>query len=160
MAKKQRISNLEKYVVLSAAAFADGAQILIAAAEEIPVVGIVFVAIEFFLTFTSFIGFTAWYVKVGMSGKRMWQRIWLNILLLIFSMIVSWVPYGGPIMAYFLMFFFTVRTYFFIRSIQKEDKEEGEKSVKLTLRAQGARKKQMEQIKVDYARYTKAEKVV
>jgi hypothetical protein len=81
----------------------------------------------------------------------------LNILLLFFSMIISWVPYGGPFMAFILSIFFTVRTYTFIKSVQKEDKEE---ALKLILQAKGIRGNPTKQMLRDYTRYTKAEKTV
>lgn len=139
MARHQRISNLEKYTVVSAAAFVDAGHVLIGLAQNIPIMGVSFVMVDYFVSMMSFFGFTAWYIKVGGTRKRIGQRIALNILILFASMIFSGVPYGGPFIAFILMMFFTVRTYFFISSLQKEDLEEAKKlDEKAQLIAKGA----------------------
>jgi cell division protein FtsB len=140
MAKLQRISNLEKYAVVGIAAFVDTSHLFMAVVQEIPVAGIAFVVVDYGISFLSFFGFLAWYIKVGIGTKRMWMRIGLNLLLLFLQLFVSGIPYGGPIVAAFIMLFFTINTYLLIRSVQKEDVENNKKleaqAQKLTQEAQ------------------------
>lgn len=157
MAKKQRISDLEKYTVVGVAALVDASHVLIGAAEIIPVIGIAFVPVDYLISFFSFLGFLGWYVKIGSTVKRMEIRIASNMLISFASMLMSGVPYGGPFFSFILSGLFTIRTYLFIRSIQKEDKEE---AVKLLLEVKGVSKNPTKQMVRDYTRYTKSEKVV
>ena len=139
MSKKQRISDLEKYAVMSTALFYNFGNVLVGAAQLLPIVGVLFVWVDFFVSLLGFLGFTAWYIKIGAGVKRMWIRICFSIFLLLLEMVSSSIPYGGAILSGFVMIGFTLSTYLLIRSVQKEDRLTAEaEAAELQKKAMGA----------------------
>lgn len=154
--KRQRISTFAATVAVTAALAEDGAHVLITLAEFIPIIGVAFTFVDFLISMTSFFGFFYWYWSLHAGLKRFWIRILVNIALVLIKVPISMTPYGGPILAFFIGFIFTITTILFIRAVRKDDKEYNEaeekkekelmekkkKALQNSIRAQNARLQQ------------------